>query len=144
MPAKQKVANIVSIPAPIGGWNVRDPLPVMEPTYAPILDNVFCLPSEIQIRKGYTKWAEFDGVCKTIVDYDAATGEELLIACVENDIDCRLLDVSTEGATPTTLVTGLTSAEFKHFHFATSGGFFRITLIMPMMQFCMTEPLGIP
>lgn len=124
MPAKQKVANIISIPAPIGGWNVRDPLPVMEPTYAPILDNVFCLPSEIQIRKGYTKWAEFDGVCKTIVDYDAASGEELLIACVETDSDSRLLDISVEGATPTALVTGLTGAQFKHCHFATSGGFF--------------------
>ena len=124
MPAKRKVANIVSIPAPISGWNVRDPLPNMEPTFAPILDNVFCLPSEIQIRKGYTRWAEFDGVCKTIVDYDAASGEELLIACVDTGSDARLLDVSVEGATPTPLVTGLTSAEFKHCHFATSGGYF--------------------
>jgi len=124
MPAKRKVANIVSIPAPIGGWNVRDPLPNMEPTYAPILDNVFCLPSEIQIRKGYTKWAEFEGVCKTIVDYDAASGEELLIACVDTGSGSVLLDVTTEGAEPTELVTVLTSAMFKHCHFATSGGFF--------------------
>lgn len=124
MPAKQKVANIVSIPAPIGGWNVRDPLPNMEPTFAPILDNVFCLPSEIQVRKGYSKWATFDGVCKTIVDYDAASGNELLIACVETDTDCRLLDIDAGGSSPTALVTGLTSAEFKHCHFATSGGYF--------------------
>ena len=124
MPAKQKVANIVSIPAPIGGWNVRDPLPAMEPIFAPVLDNVFCLPSEIQIRKGYTKWAEFTGICETIVDYDAANGEELLIACVNDDGDCSMLDVSTRGIEPTVLVSGLTSAEFKHCHFATSGGFF--------------------
>ena len=124
MPAKQKVANIVSIPAPIGGWNVRDPLPNMEPTFAPILDNVFCLPSEIQIRKGYTKWAEFDGECQTIVDYDAASGEELLIACVNTGEVCQMLDVTTEGATPTVLVDNLTSAKFKHCHFATSGGYF--------------------
>ena len=124
MPAKQKVANIVSIPAPIGGWNVRDPLPSMEPVFAPILDNCFCLPSEIQIRKGYTKWAEFEGTCKTIVDYDAASGEELLIACVDTGSDARLLDVTEEGAEPTELVTGLTSAMFKHCHFATSGGYF--------------------
>ena len=124
MPAKQKVSNIVSIPAPIGGWNVRDPLPNMEPIYAPVLDNVFCLPSEIQIRKGYTKWAEFDGVCRTIVDYDAASGEELLIACVENDTDCRLLNIDAPTTSPAVLVSGLTSAEFRHCHFATSGGFF--------------------
>lgn len=124
MPAKKKVANIVSIPAPIGGWNVRDPLPSMEPIYAPVLDNCFCLPSEIQIRKGYTKWAEFEGTCKTIVDYDAASGEELLIACVDTGSGAVMLDVTEEGAEPTELVTGLTSAMFKHCHFATSGGFF--------------------
>ena len=124
MPAKQKVANIVSIPAPIGGWNIRDPLPNMEPIFAPTLDNCFCLPSEIQIRKGYTKWAEFTGVCHTIMDYDSATGEELLLAAVNDGGDCTIYDVSTEGATPTPLVTDLESAQFKHTHFATSGGFF--------------------
>lgn len=125
MPAKKKVANIVSIPAPIGGWNVRDPLPSMEPIYAPILDNCFCLPSEIQIRRGWEEWATFDGTCKTIVDYDAASGEELLIACVEDDAGvCSLYDVYTSGHKTVPLVTGLTSALFKHCHFATSGGFF--------------------
>lgn len=124
MPAKRKVANIVSIPAPINGWNIRDPLPNMDPTYAPILDNVFCLPSEIQVRKGYNKWAEFTGICKTIMDYDAATGQELLLAAVDNGGVCSIKDISTSGATPTDLVTGLTSAEFKHCHYATSGGYF--------------------
>lgn len=124
MPAKQKVANIVSVPAPIGGWNVRDPLPNMDSTFAPILDNVFCLPSEIQIRKGYTKWAEFTGTCETIMDYDSATGEELLLAAVADGSDCTIYDISTQNATPTALVSGLTSARFKHTHFATSGGFF--------------------
>jgi hypothetical protein len=124
MPAKQKVANIVSIPAPIGGWNIRDPLPNMEPIFAPILDNCFCLPSEIQIRKGYTKWAEFDGVCKTIVKYSAATGDEMLIACVDTGSGAELLDVSDEGEEPVQLVTGLTSANFKFSAFSTTGGFF--------------------
>lgn len=124
MPAKKKVASIVSIPAPIGGWNVRDPLPNMSPEYAPVLDNVFCLPSEIQVRKGFTRWAEFTGTCRTIVDYDSATGNELLIACVETPTDCRMLNIDTKGATPSVLVSGLHSAYFKHCHFATSGGFF--------------------
>lgn len=124
MPAKQKVSNIVSIPAPIGGWNVRDPLPNMGPTYAPILDNVFCLPSEIQIRKGYTKWSEFEGICHTVMDYDAATGEEKLLAAVNKDGDCTIYDISTKGITPPKLVEGLTSAEFRHCHYSTSGGYF--------------------
>lgn len=124
MPAKRKVSNIVSIPAPIGGWNVRDPLPNMEPIYAPVLDNVFCLPSEVQVRKGYSVWAEIDGVCKTIMDYDAASGDELLLAAVDKAGACKIYDISLQGETPTPVVTGLNSAEFKHCHFATSGGFF--------------------
>lgn len=40
MPAKRKVSNIVSVPSPIGGWNVRDPLPSMEPIYALFLITV--------------------------------------------------------------------------------------------------------
>lgn len=124
MPAKQKVSQIVSVPAPIQGWNVRDPLPAMDPLFAPTLDNVFCLPSELQIRKGWSEWATFTGVCKTIMDYDAASGEELLLAAVDDDGACAIYDVSTSGAKTTPLVDELTSAKFKHCHFATSGGFF--------------------
>jgi len=48
-----------------------------------------------------------------------------LIACVEDDVgDCFLYDVTTPGAKTVPLVSGLTSAMFKHCHFATSGGFF--------------------
>lgn len=123
MPAKKKVGTIISVPAPIGGWNVRDPLPAMEPQYAPILDNVFCLPSELMVRKGWKEWATFDGICKTIMDYDAASGEEMLLAAVDNAGDCTIYDVSTAGVADP-VVTDLTSAQFKHCHFATSGGYF--------------------
>lgn len=123
MPAKQKVSNIISVPAPIGGWNVRDPLPSMEPIYAPVLDNVFCLPSELQVRKGWKEWATFTGVCRTIMDYDAASGEEMLLAAVDNDGDCTIYDVSEAGP-GVPVVEGLTNALFKHCHYSTSGGFF--------------------
>lgn len=123
MPAKRKVAQIISMPAPIGGWNVRDPLPSMEPQYAPVLDNVFCLPSELMIRKGWNEWATFTGICETIMDYDAATGEEMLLAAVNNDGDCTIYDV-TEAGEGVPVVEGLASAQFRHCHFSTSGGYF--------------------
>lgn len=123
MPAKKKVGTIISVPAPIGGWNVRDPLPAMEPQYAPILDNVFCLPSELMVRKGWKEWATFDGICKTIMDYDAASGQEMLLAAVDNSGDCTIYDISVSGE-GVPVVTDLTSAEFKHCHFANSGGYF--------------------
>ena len=123
MPAKRKVANIVSVPAPIGGWNVRDPLPMMEPSYAPILDNVFCLPSELQVRKGWTEWVTFEGICKTIMNYSAASGDDMLLAAVDNSGDCTIYNINDQD-TPVAVVEDLTSAEFKHCQYATPGGSF--------------------
>jgi hypothetical protein len=118
-----RTSQIVSVPAPIKGWNVRDPLPSMEPVYAPILDNFFCLPSELQIRKGYTQHATFTGNAETIMDYSPASGDQLIIAAVNNGGSCALYDVTAGGAS-STVKTGLTSAQFKHCHFSTTGGFF--------------------
>ena len=123
MPAKRKVSNIISLPAPIGGWNVRDPLPSMEPQFAPVLDNVFCLPSEIQVRKGWQEHATFTGVCKTIMDYSAPSGDAEVLAAVDDEGDCTIYDVTAEGP-GTAVVTDLTSADFKFTHFSTSGGVF--------------------
>lgn len=124
MPAKRRVSNIISVPAPIGGWNVRDPLPNMEPQYAPVLDNCFPLPSELMIRKGWVDWATFEGTCNTIMDYDAASGSEFLFAAVDTGTDHVIYDISTTGAVSTPEVSGLTGSHFKHCHFATSGGYF--------------------
>ena len=103
---------------------MRDPLPMMKPEYAPILDNVFCLPSEIMIRKGYTKHATFTGTAETLFDYSAKTGGETLYAAVNNAGACAIYDVSSAGAVGAAKVSGLTNARFKHAQFSTSGGTF--------------------
>jgi len=120
----RQVSNIVSIPAPIQGWNVRDPLPSMQPTYAPILDNVFCLPSELMVRKGYTKWATFTGNCDTILDYSTSSGTKRFFAAVNNSGACSIYDITSGGAVGAAVVSGLTSAKFKHAYVANSGGNF--------------------
>lgn len=124
MPVKRRVSNTVSLPAPIKGWNVVDPLPSMRPEYAPILDNVFCLPSEIQVRKGYSEWATFTGTCETLFDYDTSLGAEKLFAAVSNAGNYDIYDVTASGPVGAAVVTGLTNARFKHSHFATTGGLF--------------------
>ena len=124
MIAQKRNSNVVSIPAPIQGWNVRDPLPMMGPQYAPILDNVFCLPSELQVRKGWTEYATFDGTCRTLLQYNATSGDAELFAAVEDSLgDCFVYDISGGGA-GVEVVNTLTSAIFKQTHFATSGGEF--------------------
>lgn len=124
MPAKRRVSKVVSLPAPIGGWNVRDPLPMMKPEYAPLLDNAFCLPSEVQIRKGYVKHATFTGTAETLFDYNTKAGVETLYAVVNNAGTCSIYDVSASGAVGAAKVTGLTNARYKFTQFSTSGGTF--------------------
>ena len=124
MPAKKKVSNIVSVPAPIGGWNVRDPLPAMQPTYAPVLDNCFCLPSEIMIRKGYSQWATFTGTCESILEYSPASGSQQIFAAVQGTSSASIYDITTDGPVGAAVVSSLSNARFKQTSFATSGGFF--------------------
>ena len=119
-----RTSQIVSVPAPIGGWNVRDPLPTMEPIYAPILDNCFCLPSEIMVRKGYVQHATFTGNCETIMEYNPLSGNQQIFAAVNNSGSCSIYDVTSSGAVGAAKVSGLTGAKFKQSSAATSGGNF--------------------
>jgi hypothetical protein len=96
----------------------------MKPEYAPILDNIFCLPSELQVRKGYTEWATFTGTAETLFDYDNPNGTEELFAAVSNAGTYAIYDVSATGAVGAAVVSGLSNARFQHSHFATSGGLF--------------------
>jgi hypothetical protein len=123
MTAQKRNSNVISVGAPIGGWNIRDPLPMMSPEYAPQLDNVFCLPSEIQIRKGYIKHATFTGICRTLLEYNALSGSQKLFAAVDNAGACSIQEVTSGGAA-VSKVTGLNSAKFKQTNIATSGGDF--------------------
>jgi len=119
---KRQTARIISSPAPIGGWNVRDPLPDMKPLDAVVLDNMFCLPSELMIRKGYTEWATgLTGDVETIFDYDAPDGTEHIFAATTAG---NIYDVTSMGAVGAPVVTGLGSSRFKHCHFTNSGGTF--------------------
>ena len=121
----RKTSQIVTTPMPIGGWNVRDPLPQMKPTDAVILDNIFCLPSELQIRKGYVNWATgITGNVETIFDYDKPSGAEQLFGAANNAGACSIYDVTAQGVVGAAVVTGLTNAQIKHSHFTNSGGTF--------------------
>lgn len=46
-----------SLPAPVGGWNVRDPLSAMPPRDAVVLENWFPRASNVTLRPGCAEWA---------------------------------------------------------------------------------------
>ena len=55
MQAKGRSAVTTSLAAPIGGWNARDSQANMNPLDAVTLVNLFPTPTDVTLRKGYTK-----------------------------------------------------------------------------------------
>lgn len=53
--AQKRNATTTSVPSPIGGWNARDSLANMSPTDAVQLVNWFPTPTDVTLRKGYTR-----------------------------------------------------------------------------------------
>ena len=83
-----------SIPAPVGGWNTRDSVSLMDPTDAILMDNWFPNASNVILRKGATDWATGLGVSvKSFIPYASSTARELF-AATNNGI----YDVTVEGA----------------------------------------------
>lgn len=123
--AKRRTSKIFSTPAPIGGWNVRDPISDMPATDAVILDNFFCQPSDIQIRKGYTEWSTgMAGDVETLFDYDSPTGSAEVYAATNSSGACQIYDISANGTVGAAVVSGLTSAKIRTSSFTNSGGSF--------------------
>ena len=54
---QQRRAVTASLPAPIGGWNARDSLAEMSPLDAVQLVNFFPTPTDITLRKGYSRYS---------------------------------------------------------------------------------------
>jgi len=53
--AQKRSAVTTSVPSPIGGWNARDSLANMSPTDAVQLVNWFPTPTDVTLRKGFTR-----------------------------------------------------------------------------------------
>lgn len=122
---KRKTSKIFTVQSPTGGWNVKDPISDMPVTDAVILDNCFCRPSDIQIRKGYTSWATgISGNAETIFEYSPPSGAAKVFAASNNSGTCQFYDISTAGAVGGAVVSGLTSAQIRTASFTNSGGSF--------------------
>jgi hypothetical protein len=117
----QRTANAVdSIPAPVGGWNVRDSLASMEITDAVELENLFPTVSNVVLRGGYKKHATgLPSTVDTLMSYAGGATEKLFAAS-----STSFYDVTTAGAVGSPVVTGLTNAIWEYTNVATPGGAF--------------------
>ena len=117
-----RVNNVVRIPAPVMGWNVRDAYEAMKPGEAIVLDNWVPGLLGTKNRKGNASFATgmTDDV-QSLMEYspDDGSGRKFFAAAGAN-----IFDISTAGAVGAAVVTGLTSAIWQHTMFATSANTF--------------------
>lgn len=101
----RQTSTSVTIPAPIGGLNGRDPLAQMAATDAYLMDNMFPGTATAKSRKGCIKFssAALAGPVQTLAVWAGAAGDKLL-ACA----GIKIYNVSTGVATE--LKTGLSNA----------------------------------
>lgn len=113
----------VSIPAPTGGWNARDSLAEMPITDASSIENWFPLTTEIQLRKGYTKYATgFSGQVESILTYYGGSTAKMFGISGGN-----FYDITLGGAIGAAVVSGKSNSRWNYVNVATAGGNFLYT-----------------
>ena len=110
-----------SFPAPVGGWNARDPLAAMDPADAVKLVNFIPNTTSVTLRQGYrvhTPSGMGTGVVETLAEYVSPSGTRQLIAAANSN----LYNCSTYNAAATSLATATTSNQFQTCMFKDAGG----------------------
>lgn len=118
---KKRIASVMSMPAPVAGWNAREPIAQMGPRDAVILDNFFPLTTEVSLRSGSTDHVTgITGTVETLMDYSTPTGANTIFAAAGS----AFYNVTTPGAVGAAVQTGLTNAQWRYVNFSTAGGSF--------------------
>ena len=117
--AKPQTALTTSITAPIGGWNARDSVAAMPPTDAVTLTNLYPTPTDVQLRKGYSKYSiGITGQVNTVMNYAGANTQKLFAAAGTTIYNCD---------TPTaTSATTITNDKLQYINISNSGGNFLV------------------
>lgn len=123
-PTKRAVSRTRSVPAPTGGWNVRDSLADMDEKDAVVMDNWFPTTGSVEIRNGCDNWVTgITGWVETLMQYASAGTRKLFAAA-----NSAFYDVSGNGAVGAAVDTGHTNNRYQFANFGTSGGAFLIVV----------------
>jgi hypothetical protein len=120
--AQGRNATTASMAAPIGGWNNRDSLAEMPPLDAVSMVNFFPTPTDVQLRKGWTKYCTgISGKVYTVINYpyNNAQGYKLFAFAGSTIYDAT-------GSTATSVFSGLSNAKWQYVNITTAGGNFII------------------
>ena len=128
---KGRSATTTSLPSPIGGWNARDSLANMAPIDAVQLVNFFPTPTDVTLRKGYTKSSiGITGKVNTLMNYTETSGYKLFAAAGTKIYDAK-------PATAVEYFSGITSDKLQHVNLTNQAGHFLVACngVDPVMVF---------
>jgi hypothetical protein len=116
--AKGRTAVTASLASPIGGWNARDSLAEMNPLDAVQMVNFFPTPTDVTLRKGYTKTSTgITGLVLALMNYSSPSVNKMF-----GSNTTTIYDVST--STATVSLAGNTDGKWIHTMLTTAGGSF--------------------
>jgi len=115
--ARTKVSRSTSIPAPVGGWNARDPIASMDEKDAILLDNFFPTASDVMLRKGETNHVTGIGAqVNTIMPYTNPGGTTKLFCAA----GANIYDVTTADTAAVSVVSSTAESKWDWTIFTTS------------------------
>lgn len=121
-PPRKAVVRTASVPAPVGGLNLRDAIADMAPQDAAVMDNFFPDRTNVSLRNGYSKWSTgLPGPAESLMAYSSGTGRKLFAAAAAGFYDC-----TAQGAVGAAVVTGLANARWQYTNVGTPGGYFML------------------
>ena len=113
------VSKVTTVPAPIGGLNVRDSLAAMAETDAIILRNFWPQPYGVSVRRGYQEWSTGLGFpVYTLGTWSSVTGAQKLFGWAGDS----MYDCSARAAVGTALLTGLSNSTWQLAGFTNAAG----------------------
>jgi hypothetical protein len=121
MQPKKNTAKTASVPSPIGGWNGRDSLAQMAPTDAVQMVNWYPTPTDVTMRKGYTKSSTgITGAVNTLMNYPTTSGYKLFAAA-----GTKIWDATA--STATQVYSNLNSDKLQYVNFTNTAANYLIT-----------------
>jgi hypothetical protein len=114
--AQKRSAMTASLPSPIGGWNARDSLAEMNQLDAVQMVNFFPTPTDVTLRKGYTKTSTgITGNVESLMNYTKQVSYELFAFAGDT-----IYESKQDPALP--VFTGITNAKWQHANMTNAGG----------------------
>lgn len=117
---KGRSATTTSLASPIGGWNARDSLAAMNPLDAVQLVNFFPTPTDVTLRKGYTKTGTgITGKVYSLMNYTEDVGYKLFAFAGTKIYDGK-------PAVAVEVFDGISNAKFQHVNMTNQAGHFLV------------------